>query len=72
MEKLSQDPFLKTSKLSISLNQQSKILYCLFLSYAKLRTILKLSLLYKSFFIKSFYKAFLIQNFLKKQKEDWN
>ena len=32
-------PFLKKSKLSISLNQLPKILYSLFLLYAKLRTI---------------------------------
>ena len=31
--------FLKNSKLSISLDQYSKVLYILFLSFAKLRTI---------------------------------
>ena len=32
-------PFYKKSKLSISLDQQSKVLYSLFLSYAKLRAV---------------------------------
>ena len=32
-------PFSKKSKLSISLNQYSKVLYILFLLFAKLRTI---------------------------------
>ena len=32
-------PFPKKSKLSMSLDQQSKVLYSLFLLYAKLRTI---------------------------------
>ena len=32
-------PFLKKLKLSISLNQYSKVSYSLFLLYAKLRTI---------------------------------
>ena len=37
--KLFPDPFLKKSKFSISLDQQSTVLYSLFLLYAKLRTI---------------------------------
>ena len=32
-------PFSKKSKLSISLDQKSKVLYSLFLLYSKLRTI---------------------------------
>ena len=36
-------PFSKKPKLSISLDQQSKTLYSLFLMYAKLKTILKLN-----------------------------
>ena len=36
-------PFSEKSKLSISLDQQSKTLYNLFLMYAKLKTILKLN-----------------------------
>ena len=36
-------PFSKKPKLSISLDQQSKILYSLLLMYAKLKTILKLN-----------------------------
>ena len=32
-------PFSKKARLSISLNQQSKVLYSLFLLYVKLRTI---------------------------------
>ena len=36
-------PFSKKSKLSVSLDQQSKTLHNLFLMYAKLRTILKLN-----------------------------
>ena len=39
VEKQFPDPFLKKSKLSISLNQYSKVLYNLFLLYAKLRAI---------------------------------
>ena len=39
VEKQFPDPFLKKSKLSISLNQYSKVLYSLFLLYAKLRAI---------------------------------
>ena len=37
--KLFPDPFLKKSKFSISLDQQSTVLYSLFLLYAKLWTI---------------------------------
>ena len=36
VEKLFTDPFLKNSKLSISLNRLSKVLYILFLFYPKL------------------------------------
>ena len=57
-------PFSKKSKLSISLDQQSKTLYNLFLIYAKLRTILKLNCRSLNF---TSYKAFL-----KKQKQVWN
>ena len=39
MAKLFPDPFLKKSKWSISLDQYSKVLYILFLLFAKLRTI---------------------------------
>ena len=39
VEKLFPDPFLKKSKLSISLDQYSKVLYILFLLFVKLRTI---------------------------------
>ena len=39
LEKLFPDPFLKNQKLSISLDQLSKVLFGLFLLYADLRTI---------------------------------
>ena len=39
VEKQFPDPFLKKSKLGISLDQYSKVLYILFLLFAKLRTI---------------------------------
>ena len=39
VEKQFPDPFLKRSKLGISLDQYSKVLYILFLLFAKLRTI---------------------------------
>ena len=60
-------PFFKKSKLSIYLDQQSKVLYSLYLLHTKLRVnrnILKLS--WRSLAFNS-YKAFL-----KKQKEVWN
>ena len=39
MEKLAPDPFLKKIKLSISLDQKSKVSYSLFLLYAKPKAI---------------------------------
>ena len=55
-ENLFPDSFQKKKKLSISPDQQAKVLYSLFLLYAKLRAILKLSCRPLAF---ASYKAFI-------------
>ena len=59
-------PFSKRLKLSIFLDQESKVLYSLFLSYAKLRTSKYTETKLQTI---CFY---LIQYFFKKRKEVWN